>query len=87
MDISEGALRMQKAGRAMLVVALSAFAFCAVAAAIYAFLPASLHVTEVFSIVVPLMVMVVWICSVAILVGGVLWAAGWILEGFFHRGQ
>jgi len=52
---------------------------------VYAFLPAYLHVSEVFRIVLPLLVTVIWFCSVAIAVGGILWIGGWILEGFVHH--
>lgn len=68
----------------MVIIALSAFALCAVAALVYAFLPSSLHVAEVFSIVLPLLLTVVWICAMVIGLGTVLWVAGWILEGFHH---
>lgn len=84
MNIAEGAARMQRAGRAMVILALCAFALCAIAAGIYAFLPSYLHVTEVFSIVLPLLLTVIWICAMAIALGTVLWVAGWILEGFHH---
>lgn len=84
-NICEGAARMQRAGRAMVILALSAFVLCAVAAAVYAFLPSYLHVSEVFGVVLPLLVTVAWICSVALLLGGILWVAGWVLEGFFHH--
>jgi hypothetical protein len=85
MNVVEGAKRMQRAGRALVIIALSAFALCAIAAAVYAFLPAYLHVSEVFRIVLPLLVTVIWFCSVAIAVGGILWIGGWILEGFVHH--
>lgn len=85
MNILEGASRMQRSGRALVIVSLAAFALCAVAAGLYAFLPTSLHVTELLSMLVPLMFAVVWFCAVAILLGAVLWIGGWILEGFFHR--
>jgi hypothetical protein len=75
MNVIEGAKRMQRAGRALVIVALSAFTFCAVAACVYAFLPSYLHVSEVFRIVLPLPV------------GGILWIGGWILEGFVHHSQ
>jgi hypothetical protein len=87
MNVVEGAKRMQRAGRALLIIALSAFAFCAVAAAVYAFLPSYLHVSEVFTVVLPLLITAVWFCSVAIAVGGILWIGGWILEGFVHHTQ
>ena len=87
MNIVEGAKRMQRAGRAMAIVALSAFVLCAIAAAVYAFLPSSMHVSEVFGMVMPLMVSAVWLCSIAIVVGAILWIAGWILEGFLHHNQ
>jgi hypothetical protein len=85
MNIDEGARRMQRAGRAMVILALSVFALCAIFAGIYAFLPSYLHVTEVFSIVLPMLLIVLWICGTAIAVGIVLWVAGWILEGFAHH--
>jgi hypothetical protein len=84
-NVIEGAKRMQRAGRAMVIIALSVFALCAIAAAVYAFLPAYLHVSEVFTIVLPIVVTVAWFCAVAIAVGGILWVGGWILEGFFHH--
>jgi hypothetical protein len=85
MNVIEGAKRMQRAGRALLIIALSAFAFCAIAACVYAFLPAYLHISEVFRIVLPLLVTVIWFCAVGIAVGGILWIGGWILEGFVHH--
>ena len=85
MNVIEGAKRMQRAGRAIVIITLSVFALCAIAAAVYAFLPAYLHVSEVFTIVLPLLATVVWFCAVGIAVGGILWAGGWILEGFFHH--
>lgn len=85
MNVMEGAKRMQRSGRAIVIIALSAFALCVVAAAVYAFLPSSLHVSEVFTIVLPILVSVVWFCAVGTAVGGILWVGGWILEGFFHH--
>jgi len=85
MNIMEGAKRMQRAGRAIVIIALSVFALCAISAGVYAFLPAYLHVSEVFTIVLPILVTVVWFCAVTIAVGGILWVGGWILEGFFHH--
>ncbi len=76
---------MRRAGRALVIIALGAFTLCAVAAGVYAFLPSYLHVTEVVSVVAPLLFTVIWICSMAIALGAVLWIAGWILEGFAHR--
>lgn len=84
MNILEGASRMQRAGRAMVIIALSAFALCAIGAGVYAFLPSYFHVTEVFSIVLPMLLTVVWVCAVVIALGTVLWVAGWILDGFHH---
>jgi hypothetical protein len=85
MNIKEGARRMQRAGRAMVILALCAFALCAVAAGVYSFLPSYLHVIEVFGVVLPLLLTVIWICAVAIGVGTVLWVAGWILDGFHNE--
>src|SRR5260370_1034327 len=59
MNVIEGAKRMQRAGRALVIIALSAFALCAIGAAVYAFLPSYLHVSEVFTIVLPLLVTVI----------------------------
>lgn len=85
MNILEGASRMQRSGRALVIIALSVFTLCAVAAALYAFLPSSLHVTEVVSVIIPALVAVVWICAMALALGAILWIGGWILEGFFHH--
>lgn len=85
MNVLEGASRMQRAGRAMVIIALSAFTLCAIFAAIYAFLPAYFHVSEVFGIVLPLLIAVLWICATTVALGGILWIGGWILEGFFHH--
>lgn len=85
MNIQEGASRMQRAGRAMVIIALSAFTLCAVLAAVFAFLPSYLHVSEIFGIVLPLLIAVLWICATASALGGILWIGGWILEGFFHH--
>ncbi|HKF46430.1 MAG TPA: hypothetical protein VKB38_03675 [Terracidiphilus sp.] len=84
MNIREGANRMQRAGRAMVIIALSAFALCAIGAGIYAFLPSYLHVTEVFGIVLPILLSVIWVCAMAVGLGMVLWVAGWILDGFHN---
>lgn len=85
MNVQEGASRMQRAGRAMVILALSAFALCAVLSAVYAFLPAYVHVSEILGIVLPLLIAVLWICATAIGLGAILWIGGWILEGFFHH--
>jgi hypothetical protein len=87
MNVIEGAKRMQRAGRALVIIALSAFALCAIGAGVYAFLPSSLHVSEVITVVLPLLITAIWFCSVAIAVGGILWIGGWILEGFVHHTQ
>jgi hypothetical protein len=84
MNIAEGSRRMQRGGRAMVIAALSAFALCAIGAGVYAFLSSYLHVSEVFGIVLPVLLMVIWICGAAALLGAVLWVAGWVLEGFHH---
>lgn len=85
MNILEGASRMQRAGRALVILSLSAFALCAISAGVYAFLPDYPHVSEVFRIVVPMVFLMVWVCSICLLVGGVLWVGGWIVEGFAHH--
>lgn len=85
MNIMEGAKRMQRAGRAIVIVALSAFALCIIISAGYAFLPSFFHVSVVFTVVLPLLATVGWFCAVATFVGGILWVGGWILEGFFHH--
>lgn len=84
MNIREGANRMQRAGRAMVVIALSAFALCAIGAAIYAFLPSYLHVNDILAIVLPILLSVIWVCAMAVGLGTVLWVAGWILDGFHN---
>ncbi|HUY93700.1 MAG TPA: hypothetical protein VMU71_00330 [Terracidiphilus sp.] len=85
MNIREGARRMQRSGRAMVILALSAFALGAIAAVVYAFLPSYMHVIEVFGIVLPLLLTVIWVCAVAIGAGTLLWVAGWILDGFHNE--
>jgi hypothetical protein len=84
MNIREGANRMQRAGRAMVIIALCAFALCAIGAGVYAFMPSYLHVTEVFGIVLPILLSVIWVCAMAVGLGMVLWVAGWILDGFHN---
>lgn len=73
---------MQRAGRAMVFIGLIAFGVCAFLSVIFAFLPASVHVSAVFGIVSPAVFTVLWISSMAIASGAVLWIAGWIMEGF-----
>lgn len=85
MNMKEGARRMQRAGRAMFIIALSAFAVCAIAAGVYAFLPPYLHATEVIGIVLPILLTVVWICATATGLGTILWVAGWVLDGFHNE--
>ncbi len=85
MNIMEGAKRMQRAGRAIVILGLSVFVLCALASAVIAFLPMYLHVSAFFTIFLPILISVVWFCAVAIAVGGILWVGGWILEGFFHH--
>jgi hypothetical protein len=85
MNIMEGAKRMQRAGRAIVIIALSLFVFCAIAAVVSSFLPMYLHVSAFFTIFLPILISVVWFCAAAIAVGGILWVGGWILEGFFHH--
>lgn len=85
MNVIEGAKRMQRAGRAIVIIALSVFVLCGIAAGASAFFPTYLHVSAVFTIVLPLLATAIWLCAVAFAVGGILWAGGWILEGFFHH--
>ncbi len=85
MNIVEGARRMQRAGRAMVILALCAFALCVIAAGVYAFLPSYLHLSEVIGILLPALFSVTWICAMALLLGAILWIASWILEGFAHH--
>jgi hypothetical protein len=85
MNIMEGAKRMQRAGRAIVIIALSVFVLCALIALVSSFLPMYLHVDAFFTIFLPLVITAVSFCAVAIVVGGVLWVGGWILEGFFHH--
>jgi hypothetical protein len=82
MNLTEGANRMQRAGRTMVTIALCAFTLCALLSAIYAFLPSSAHSAVFFGVVSPLIFTVIWISAMTIAVGTVLWIAGWILEGF-----
>ena len=84
MNIVEGARRMHRAGRAMVILSLSVFTLCAIAAGIYAFMPSYLHVSEVFNIVLPILLTAIWMCAGAGALGTVLWLTGWILEGFHH---
>lgn len=76
---------MQRSGRAMVILALSAFALSAIAAGVYAFLPSYLHVTEVIGIVMPILLTVIWICATATGLGTILWVSGWILDGFHNE--
>lgn len=85
MNIMEGARRMQRAGRAIVIIALSVFVLCAIVTGVSSFLPMYLHVDAFFTIFLPIVVTAVSFCVVAIAVGGILWAGGWILEGFFHH--
>ncbi len=85
MNMKEGARRMQRAGRAMVIIALSAFALCAIGAGVYAFLPSYFHATEVIGIVLPILLTVVWICATATGLGTILWVAGWVLDGFHNE--
>ena len=73
-----------RAGRAMVIASLAVFALCAIAAAVYAFLPSNLHVTEVFGVVLPVLLTVIWICASAGAIGTILWLTGWILDGFHN---
>lgn len=82
MNVSEGAVRMQRAGRSMVLIGLCAFVICACLSAFIAFLPASLHVAAVFGFISPILFSVLWIAAMAMAAGAVLWIAGWILEGF-----
>jgi hypothetical protein len=75
---------MQRGGRALVISALAAFALCAIGAGVYAFLPPYLHVSEVFGIVLPALLTVIWICATALVLGALLWIAGWILDGFHN---
>ncbi len=87
MNVVEGSRRMHRAGRAMVIVSASVFTLCAVIAGVYALLPSQFHVSEVFSIVLPVLLTAIWICAAAGALGTVLWLAGWILEGFTHHTQ
>ena len=82
MNLTEGANRMQRAGRKMVMVSLCAFTVCALLSAIYAFLPSSMHGAVFFGVVSPLIFTIIWISAMTMAVGTVLWIAGWILEGF-----
>lgn len=82
MNVSEGAIRMQHAGRMMVFVGLIAFGVCAFFSVVFAFLPPSLHVSAVFGVISPVVFTVLWISAMAMAAGAVLWIAGWILEGF-----
>lgn len=84
MNILEGASRMQRAGRALVILSLSAFALSAILAVAGTFLPSYVHVSE-FLRIAPILFVAVWFCATGLLIGGVLWIAGWILEGFAHH--
>lgn len=84
MNIHEGARRMRQSGRAMVLVSLSAFVLYVLFSAAYTFLPSYLHVDNILRIVLPLLFFLAWLCALALVVGGALWVAGWILEGFHH---
>jgi len=85
MNILEGASRMQRAGRALVIFALATFTLCVVGAGIYALLPSYLHVAEIIGVLIPLVFGAVWFCALAIVLGVLLWIGGWVLEGFFHH--
>ena len=85
MNVMEGAKRMQRSGRAIVIIALSVFALCVVVSAAYAFVPSYFHVSAVFTVVLPLLATAAWFCAGTTFVGGILWVGGWILEGFFHH--
>ena len=83
MNIKEGTSRMQRAGRAMVIIALSAFVLCAIGACIDALLPSYLHVENLI-LVLPILLSVIGVCAMATALGTVLWVAGWILDGFHN---
>ena len=82
MNVTEGAIRMQRAGRAMAIIGLVAFVLSAITSGIYAFLPASLHIADIFGVLLPAVFTILWMSAMAVAVGAVLWIGGWILEGF-----
>lgn len=82
MNLTEGAIRMQRVGRAMVIIALGAFALCVCLAVIYAFLPSFVHAATFFAVLSPVVFTLIWISAMAMAAGAVLWIAGWILEGF-----
>ena len=84
-NVTEGARRMQRAGRAIVIITLTAFTLCACVAALYTFLPSSFQITSVISVVLPMLFTVMWVSVMALGLSVVLWMGGWILEGFAKR--
>jgi hypothetical protein len=76
MNVSKGVRRMQTAGRWMIMVPLTALL---VAMAVW--LAKALLRADVVSSPLPILMFVPLLAPLAV-IGGVLWLAGWILEGF-----
>jgi hypothetical protein len=82
MNILEGSRRMQHGGRRILLGALAFFALLVVLFEVWVYLRDSIHPDFVAQSVVQFVFFMIPLAVIAILIGGVLWLAGWILAGF-----
>ncbi len=82
MNVLEGSRRMQKSGRRITIYAGIAFVVLLILFEAWVWFRDSLPVDAVEQGVVHFIFAVIPVDVIALLIGGVLWLAGWIMEGF-----
>ena len=84
MNVTEGAIRMQRAGRAMAIIGLAAFVLSAITSGIYAFLPASLHIADIFGVLLPAVFTILWIIAAILVIFWIIGLVAHILGAAVH---
>lgn len=82
MNVREGLRRMQHAGRRITIVSVIALVLMVVLFEAWVYLRDVQHADAVMPFLVHVVFWVVPVAALGIVVGVILWVAGWIMDGF-----
>jgi uncharacterized membrane protein len=81
-NMAEGSDRMQRAGRTLVLIALGITALLMLIMLLNEILPHFVRDAMLLPPLVPFVFLAIYLGGFALVLGTVLWLAGWILEGF-----
>jgi hypothetical protein len=82
MNLIEGSKRMRSAGRIVLLASLSFVTLTILLTVIPALVPQYIQIGGYFHLLFAFPGLFLNLCVIALILGAVLWIAGWIVEGF-----